>query len=131
MHKQLAPRTHGYIDYLIVLFFVLAPSLFGFADDDRAAVTSYIVAASHLALTVFTAFPLGLFRVIPFPVHGKVELVIAFVLVALPWIVGFAENDVARNVFIGGGIATLAVYLLTNYRTSDVSAAWGRRQTSH
>ncbi|HYE07824.1 MAG TPA: hypothetical protein VEL07_20070 [Planctomycetota bacterium] len=126
MHKQLAPRPHGFIDYALVLFFVLAPSLFGYGDDDRAALTSYIVAAAHLGLSVLTAYPLGLVKLIPFPIHGRMELVIAFVLVALPWIVGFSENDAARNVFIASGVATLAVYLLTDYRTSDIGTTWGR-----
>lgn len=124
--RKLSPRAHGWIDYLIVLFFVLAPSLFGYADDQAAATTSYIIAAAHLGLSVLTRYPLGIVKLIPFPTHGAIELAVGFVLIALPWIVGFDDNQVARNLFIGSGLAVFVVYAVTDYRRADIESGFRR-----
>ncbi len=112
--KLLAPRPHGYIDYLVVLAFVLAPSLFDFSDP--AATTCYIVAGAHLMLSLLTAYPLGVIKAIPFPVHGMLELLIAPLLILLPWLVGFSGDEAARNWFVALGIAVFLVWLTTDYR---------------
>ena len=115
--KILTPRQHGVIDYAVVVLFLAAPSLFGFTGV--AATLSYALAAVHLLLTLFTAFPLGLVKVVPFGVHGTLELVISVALVAVPWVLGFAEQTRARNFYVGTGLAVFVVYLITDYKAAD------------
>ena len=72
--------------------------------------------------------PLGLVRVVPFPVHGKLELVSGFVFLASPWLFGFADdNPTARNLFIATGLVTLAVFFLTDW--AGQTQALGHGQT--
>jgi hypothetical protein len=67
----LSPRAHGYVDYLVVIGFFAGPRVFEF--DGVPATIAYVLAGAHLVLTLATAFPLGLVRIVPFPLHGIIE----------------------------------------------------------
>jgi hypothetical protein len=57
--------------------------------------------------------------VIPFPVHGVVELVIGVVLVlAMPRLLGAGLGSPARTFFVGAGAVILVLWVLTRYRES-------------
>lgn len=112
--KILSPRVHGYLDFLVVAVFLLAPALFGLTG--APATISYALAAIHLVLTLLTAFPFGIVKVIPFTVHGALELVTAIALVALPWLLGFSAELPARNFYVGAGFVIFVVWLITDYR---------------
>ena len=114
--KFLDPRVHGYLDYAAVLLVALAPWLFGFGGI--AATLCYVVAAAQLGMSLLTAYPLGIAKVIPFPIHGGVELVVAIGLVVAPWLFGFDGVNAARNFFIAAGIGLGFVYLVTDYRAA-------------
>ncbi|UOQ78605.1 hypothetical protein MUN84_08720 [Hymenobacter sp. 5516J-16] len=48
-----------------------------------------------------TDFPLSVMRMIPFPMHGGLELVSGLALLAAPFIFGFHDdNTLARNFFM-------------------------------
>jgi hypothetical protein len=115
--KILAPRTHGIIDYLAVFGLALAPTLFGFGGIP--ATLCYALAVVHLLMSLLTAYPLGAAKIIPFPVHGGIEVVVSIFLVAAPWIFAFANVPAARNFFVASAAALLLVYLVTNYRAAD------------
>lgn len=111
--KILTPRTHGFLDYLTVITFLLAPTLFGLSG--LPATISYLLAVVHLVLTLVTASPLGLVKAVPFKLHGVVELVVAILLVLLPWLLGFASVPTARNFYVAAGIVIFIVWLVTDY----------------
>ncbi|MEJ7848715.1 MAG: hypothetical protein WKF92_11575 [Pyrinomonadaceae bacterium] len=114
--KILNPRVHGYLDYVLVVLFLLAPTLFGMSSGPSTI--SYALAAIHFTETILTAFPLGLVSLLPFTVHGAIEFLISFVLVAMPWIAGFASEIGSRNFFIGAGILIFVVWLTTDYKAA-------------
>ena len=45
------------------------------------------ICAAYVLIVVFTAYPLGLVKAIPFTVHGTIELILSPLLIALPWLV--------------------------------------------
>ena len=118
--RFLSPRVHGYVDYLVVIVFAVAPYFLGFSGT--AAYVSWILAGVHLLLTLFTAFPLGVVPVLSFATHGMVELAVGPVLIALPWILGFSGMPIARVFFITSGVAVLLVWLITDYRRAPAAA---------
>ena len=125
--KVISPTVHGVLDYLTVAFFALAPTLFGLTGT--YATVCYILAGGYLVITLLTDFPLGFLRVLPFPVHGKLELVSGLMFLAAPFLFGFAdENETARNLFMGSGVVFLLVYFLTDWRAQSrpVAPAAGR-----
>lgn len=113
MPKILAPRVHGFLDYLTVVVFAAAPAAFGLTG--LAATLSYLLAAVHLVMTVLTAFPLGVVMKVPFRLHGAVELVVGLVLVVLSVAL---FDGIARTFYLVMGVVILAVWAATDYRTA-------------
>ena len=123
--KILSPRFHGCLDYLLVVAFLVAPTAFRFFD--APATVSYALALLHLSLTLLTAFPLALKRVIPFTIHGVLEPAIAFTLVILPWLLGFAIEPAPRNFYVLTGVVLFLAWSVTDYKSVDRAAGDDRR----
>jgi hypothetical protein len=111
--KILSPRAHGYVDYLVVAWFLAGPNVFEITG--LAATIAYALAGVHLLLTIATNFPLGFLKLIPFPLHGLIEVGVAVLLFALPWVAGFSGDEVAKNFYVGAGAGVLVVFLITDY----------------
>jgi hypothetical protein len=118
MRHPLSPRIHGYIDYAAVVVLALAPSLFGFSGLPATLCWGFAIAL--LGVSLLTAYPLGVAKVIPFPIHGGIEAVSAPLLVIAPFLLGFSRDLAARNFFMVAGIALGIVYLVTNYRAAEL-----------
>jgi hypothetical protein len=118
MHRVLNPRIHGYIDYVIVAVLALAPSVLGFGGI--AAALCYILAVAQFGMSLLTAYPLGAAKVIPFPIHGGIELAAGIVALVSPWLFRFSNVPVARNFFLVAGISVVVVWGLTNYKAAEL-----------
>jgi len=116
--KPISARVHGVLDYAAVAAFLNAPMVFGFHGTPAAIV--YWLAGLHLLMTGFTDFPLGLFKMIPFRVHGVIDLLAGIFLLVSPWLFGFAADNAARNFFIAMGIIILAVAGLTDFSQREI-----------
>ena len=119
--KILSPRNHGYLDYGVVLIFLLAPTLLGLSG--LPAAIAYTLAVVHLALTLITAFPLGIAPILPLKIHGFIELIVSIALVLLPWILQFSNVPVARNFYVIMGGLIFMVWLVTAYASEPNVAA--------
>lgn len=117
--KLLSPKVHGYIDYLTSALFALAPAMFMIEGVPRAVMGCYVIAGGLLLVSLMTRYPLGVVRVVPFPVHGALELILAPLIVAYPWIAGFDHIGTARNFYIIAGAALFLLWLITDYRGVD------------
>ncbi len=111
--RVLTPFSHGIIDYAVVVALLAAPTLFHFSLVP--ALIAYALGAIHLALSLCTRYPLGVFRRIPFGTRGVLQFLASLLLVALPWLAGFEQEAAARSVFIGLGLLLFAVWVITNY----------------
>ena len=115
--KILSPRVHGYLDYAYVGLFLLAPTLFGFGG--LAATICYVLAIAHAGMTLMTAFPLGIVKVIPFTVHAGIEVAMVVLLLAAPFLLGFSNIPAARNFYIAAGALLGVVWLTTDYKAAE------------
>ncbi|HXH99165.1 MAG TPA: hypothetical protein VNI52_02770 [Sphingobacteriaceae bacterium] len=115
---KLNSKIHGAIDYAVVIFLLLSPTLFGLPGT--TAIFTYVLAVIHLLLTVTTNFEYGLIRIIPFSVHGIIELIVSFVLIGVAFYLGNIEGDLARNFYLSIGAAVFLTWLMTDYKTSYV-----------
>lgn len=112
--KVITPRTHGYLDFLTVVIFLLAPTLLELSG--LPAIIAYSLAVVHLIVTLISDFPFGVVKLIPFTIHGWIERLVGPMLIAVPFIFGFANEAVARNFYVAMGIVIIGVGLLTNYQ---------------
>ena len=113
-HRLIGAWSHAILDYLMVIILIFGPGVAGFAG--RQATMSYVLAAILLVLALLTRFPLGLLRVIRFAVHGALELVIAILILILPWLANFAKGIHSRNFFVLIGLLMLAFWFMTDFR---------------
>jgi hypothetical protein len=68
-------------------------------------------------IAVLTDYPLGLVRVIPFPIHGWIDRLGAPLVVAAPWLAGFSGDTTAWNFYVAMGSYALLVTILTDFRS--------------
>lgn len=115
MKKILTPTLHGYLDYVTVVLFLAAPSLLGLTG--MVGIFAYVLAIIHLAMTLLTDFPLGVYKLVPFHMHGWVERVVGPGLVLLSFVLGFAQTATSFYVLIG--IVIILVGLLTDYQHKE------------
>ncbi len=116
--KLIKSKLHGIIDYVVVAFLLVSPTLF--ALSPFVATITYALAGIHFVLTVLTDFPYGIAKIIPYKIHGLVEFLVSTLLVALPWILHFDGNDNDRHFYIGFGIAVFLTWLFTDYQHKKV-----------
>jgi len=111
--KILSPFVHAILDYGLAAAFLLAPSVLDMSTT--AAALSHTIGIGYIIVSLLTRYPLGLFKLIPFPVHGVLESLMAVFWIAAPWLLGFAEETAARNFFVVAGVGLLAVAAMTDY----------------
>jgi hypothetical protein len=114
MTKPISARVHGVLDYATVAAFLNAPMVFGFSGSTAATIL-YWLSGIHLLMTGCTDFPLGVFKWIPFKIHGAIELVAGLSILVAPWVFGFSNVSAARNFFVAMAMIIFAVVALTDY----------------
>ncbi|MFN2637801.1 MAG: hypothetical protein ABR585_12320 [Gemmatimonadaceae bacterium] len=113
MTKPISGRVHGVLDYAFVAALLNAPMVFGF--HGTAAAVAYWLAGIHLLMTGCTDFPPGLFKFIPFKIHGVIDVLGGLFILVSPWLLGFADVPTARNFFVVTAIVSFIVVALTDY----------------
>lgn len=112
--RTIGAWSHGIIDYVVFILLATGPFYFGFAG--RQATLAYILAAVLLGMSLFTRYPLGVFRHVGLMTHGVIELLLALLLVVLPWIANFSRGVHSRNFYVSMGVLMLIVWALTDFR---------------
>lgn len=114
---KLNSKIHGAIDYFTVLFLVLSPTLFSMKD--LTATFTYVLAAIHLLLTITTKFEFGLIKIIPFNIHGIIELIVSIVLIGVAFYLGSHEGELSRNFYLSFAIVVFVTWMITDYKNSS------------
>jgi len=110
--KFISPKVHGIIDYLVVVFLLISPTIFGFTG--LLATFTYALGGVHLLLTILTAYSVGLVKVIPLALHGLIEFVVGIVLIVLAYTL-FKDDATGKLFYIVFGTVVLLTWLVTDY----------------
>lgn len=131
--KPIPTFVHGIADYIGGVALLLAPNIFGFADEGGAAVwVPRVIGVIVLLQSVMTRYEVGLMKVLPMRVHLMNDYVASLFLAASPWIFGF--NDRPANVWMPHLVVGLAVFvmsLLTQHEPRHRSAGETLHRTGH
>ena len=111
---KLNSKIHGIIDYAVVLFLWLSPTLFSLPS--LAANFTYLLGGIHLILTVLTNFEMGIIKVIPFKIHGLIELIVSIALVGVAFYLGRVEGNLPQYFYLGFAAAVFATWAVTDYK---------------
>lgn len=112
--KVIDPVVHNVIDYFSILLLWLSPSIFNLGGV--VALVLYILGFVHLFLTLCTISPLGLFKIIPFKIHGWIELTVGVILLILPWILRYSENILGTSISVIYGLSLIIFWSLSSYK---------------
>ncbi len=124
--KVLKPLPHAVLDYAWAGTMMAAPWLFGFSRNRKAKRAAVGSGLGILGLSLFTKYPLGAVKSIPFPVHGVVETVAGALTATAPWLLGFSRNRSATLTHVVSGLATLGVVALTDYQAAEADGGGSR-----
>jgi hypothetical protein len=112
---QFTRRAHRLFDVYLICLLFLAPILFGMEGMPRLIL--WVLCAAHLVLTAFI-------RVIPFTLHGMIEICVGIFCPFAPVLFGFWDVPNARHFFIGLGFGLMVLWVLTDYKLN--TSAWNK-----
>ena len=111
-------RIHGIIDYLVGVLLIAAPWLFGFADNRPAMMVPVVLGAGTIVYSLITDYELGLAHILPMMGHLWIDLAAGLLLLASPWLFGFAGHIVWPHVTVG--IMEIVIVLISSRIPSTV-----------
>ena len=122
LHQGPIPSVvHGVIEYAVAALFIVAPFLFDF-EETSATAASIVVGLVLLAFTAVSELPTGLVKSVSVGVHVLADIVLAVLLVALPFVLGFRDDETpATALFITVGVLHLLVTIATRFRDRDAA----------
>ena len=118
--KVIDARTHGIIDYCHAGFF-FGMALLCRKSNPRAAVAALCTGSFVLVQSLLTDYPLGVFKVLPFEAHGRMDAAFAASSFVVPRLCGFSGTGAAA-VYNSNGVMEGAIVGMTNY-DSDAARA--------
>jgi len=98
---MISSRVHGALDYIVGLLLILAPYLFGFADGSAAQIVPMVLGASTILYSLVTRYELSVARLIPYRLHLLIDAASGLLLLASPWLFGFADRIASPHVPVG------------------------------
>lgn len=119
MTRSIGAVTHGILDYLFAILLAAGPSVAGFAG--RQARWCYILAAVMFAMGLLTQL-----RLLRLPVHGAIEMILALLLIIMPWMARFSTGVLSRNFYVAIGVLMILLWALTDFRGRRNAPAAGR-----
>lgn len=113
MRRPISPAMHSALDYTTAAATAVAPRLLGFPPAATRASRAF--AGAYTPFAAMTRTPAAVKPKIPLRTHRNADMMMAMVLPALPWLLGFAEHKAARNFFLGLTAITVVATLLTDW----------------
>ena len=103
-------KFHAPLDYIVGAALIAAPWIFQFSEHTAATIVPIVLGIGLIAYSLFTNYELGVWKVAPMAVHNLIDVVAGAVLVASPWIFGFADES--ANVWVPHVIVGIAAIFL-------------------
>lgn len=112
--KLISTKTHGVLDYLMGIFLIASPWIFGFAYRNAAHYVPEVVGIVMLLMSVMTNYELGMIKVVSMRVHLTIDFLNGLFLAVSPWLFGFSDVVYLPHLIIG--IAEMGASLITDRR---------------
>ena len=120
--KLVPAWLHGIGDYGAGLALIIVPLLVG--GSDEAVFTGVVLGAVLILVSLFTRYPLGAVKAIPFPTHSLGDYGGALLAIVAPFVLGFNDTDAGLTAFyIVVGVVVIALSLVTNYQDAQTRVA--------
>ena len=107
---------HGILDYITVIFLLLSPAIFKM--EGNLCTITYALGIAHFCLTILTKFELGLIKIIPFKIHGILEVIISLFLAAVAFWFYNELNLLGYYYYLTLSAVILLVFILTDFKSA-------------
>jgi len=129
--KLVPAWLHGVGDYGAGLALIVVALIAG--GSDEAVLTGVVLGAALILVSLFTRYPLGAVKVVPFPVHSAGDYLGGILAILAPFLLDFSDSDTGLTVFyIAVGAVVILLSLVTDYQdpriTVDEPARADRRR---
>src|ERR671917_2030231 len=94
-------RVHGVLDYLTAGVLIAAASILSFRQNGVQRWLPIALGVGTIGYSLLTDYELGLFKIIPMPMHLALDAANGALLAASPWLFGFAEEVSAPHLGLG------------------------------
>lgn len=111
--KIISSKVHGILDYIVVVFLLASPTIFKM--EGMLATFTYALGCIHFLLTILTNFELGIIKLIPFRIHGLIEIIVAVALVAVAFWFYSQGSTLGFYFYFVVALLILVVFVLTNF----------------
>ena len=109
------PRfVHGLIEYVAGVVFIGAPFVLVF-ESAAATAVSIVLGVVVLAVAAASSGPTSIINQIPLSVHVVLDYILAVVLIAAPFLFGFADETAPLAFFIVLGVGHLLITIGTRF----------------
>ncbi len=117
MPKVIGPKAHAVIDYAVAVTFFTAGALF-WRRNKRAAISSFVCGAAATMNSALTDYPGGMWKVMNFHTHGKIDAGLAGITASMPSMMGFSDEKEGRF-FELAAIAETGATAMTDFDAMD------------
>ena len=124
-------KFHAPLDYIVGAALIAAPWIFQFSEHKAATIVPIVLGIGLIAYSLFTNYELGVWKVAPMAVHNVFDVVAGTVLLASPWLFGFADESAnvwLPHVIVGAAAIFLGLTTVQHgysYRRSATTTASG------
>jgi hypothetical protein len=126
MPRVISAKAHGVIDYIHAATNIAAG--FAFRKQSRkASNAAFAIGAGILANALMTDYPLGVFRLYSFKVHGILDYGVAATSASLPEVLRLPRTSAPAQYFYGQGAGETMIAGLTDYDDESGSRLNTRR----
>jgi hypothetical protein len=116
----MSTRLHGVLDYLLGLFLLASPWIFGIPGDSFAWATAIAGGGGILLISVFTDYELSVARVIPMNAHLVLDLLMGLTLIVCYCLTYSSE---VKWPIVAAGAMELVIVVATGFKHDEVADA--------
>ena len=110
--KFIDTNTHGYMDYLMGIFLIVAPWIFRLDPGVPEGITFIVLGAVAIVYSLITRYELGMAKVISMKTHLTLDVLSGILIAPSPWIFGFADRVYLPHLILG--IIEIVTGIITN-----------------
>jgi len=118
--KFIDTETHGYLDYMVGVFLIVAPWVFNLDPGAPEGVIFIILGVSAVIYSLITRYEMGIAMILPMKIHLTLDVLSGIILATSPWIFGFAERVYLPHLILG--IIEIAAGLMTKTTSAKTAA---------
>ena len=110
---KISTKTHGYLDYIVGILFIISPWAFGFAHGGAETRIPVILGAGAILYSLLTNYEMGVAKVFSMPVHLGLDIVSGILLAMSPWLFHFSDYVYLPHLILGIGEILAATFTST------------------